>query len=82
MPHKIYHAEFNKLLHQIPSLSQKERDHLKKVFDNDLVNGLDSYELKHKIDSLHFSEEGYGTEGYLDQSELNAVKQKLLQHMG
>jgi hypothetical protein len=81
MPERIYKQEFNELLHQISSLSEKERAHLNQVFASDLVDGLDPYELKQRIDGLKFHQDGFGTDAYLDQDELADLKQKLLSHM-
>lgn len=79
MAERIYREQFNDLLQKIPDLSPKERAHLDQAFSSHLVDGLTAYELKEKLDSIHYHQpHAFGSEAYLDQGELDQVKHKML----
>ena len=70
---RIFKDDFNKTLHGIPDISQKEREYLHQVFKNDLIDGLTEFELKEKMNKLQ-SNRG----DILDHWELEKVKRKIL----
>ena len=70
---KIYRREFNQALGKVSNLSKEERGYLNEVFKSDLKDGLSEYELKSRINKLH-----YNTTDSLDSYEVEQVKKKLL----
>ena len=74
---RIDKHEFNKILHKISDISDKERSYLHQVFGNDLSGGLTEFELKEKINKLQ-SNEG----DMLDRWELEKVKRNILEKFG
>ena len=79
---RIFKEEFHKIVNNIPSLSQKEKDYLHHTFQSSLDNGLDEWELKQKITNLKFNQAyKYGEQGHLETDELESVKRKLLDHL-
>jgi len=77
MGKRINRYEFNEILRNMPNISPKERGYLNRVFSEALLNGLDLWELKNKINQLYYNK---GDE--LDEYELKSVKEKLLKKMG
>ncbi|MBI2049925.1 MAG: hypothetical protein HYT35_00510 [Candidatus Staskawiczbacteria bacterium] len=74
---RINRYEFNKILHSITDISDKERNYLHQSFNKHLVDGLTEYELKEKINKLQSDKKDI-----LDNWELEQVKRKILGRLG
>jgi hypothetical protein len=72
---KIYRADFEKALRQIPELSDKERAYVEGVFQSALRDGLSKYELKQEISSLR-----HNSNDPLDAFEVEKIKKKLMSY--
>jgi len=67
----------NKTLKSMPNISKEERGYLNSVLKKDLINGLDSAEVKQKIKKLQFNKGDT-----IDKWELRGVKERLLKRLG
>jgi len=71
---RINRFEFNEILRNLPNVSQKEREYLNKAFSQELLDGIDEWELKNKISKLYYNQ----TDG-INQAELEQIKRKILE---
>ncbi|MBU4205072.1 hypothetical protein KKE19_04430 [Patescibacteria group bacterium] len=65
--------KFNETLKKMPNISRQERDYLNQTFKKDLQNGLSAWELKQRINKLH-----YNKGDVMTPSDLNRVKNTVL----
>ena len=72
---KIYRDDFRKALQKISELSDKERTYVRKVFKDDLKDGLSKFEIKKRCGKLK-----YKTGDLLESSEVRKIKEKLLNY--
>lgn len=74
---RINRYELNEVLRNMPNISQKEREYLTKAFSQELLDGIDEWELKNKISKLYYNQ----TDG-ITPAELEQIKRKILGKLG
>jgi len=72
---KIYRDKFRKKLRGISDLSDKERAYTEEVFDKEIEGGLSKFEIKKKCKEIK-----HKTGDILEPSEVEKIKEKLLEH--
>jgi hypothetical protein len=71
---RINRFEFNEILRNLVNISPKEREYLNNAFSQELLDGIDEWELKNKISKLYYNQEDGITPAELDQ-----IKRKILE---
>ena len=73
---KIYYKDFEKLLSDIPELSDTELSYIEGVFQDSLKDGLTKYELEEEIRKLRNN-----PNDDIDVYEIEKIKKKLIERL-
>jgi hypothetical protein len=72
----IKRDELNVLLQQIFPFNENHRNYVKKIFENDLIDGISEYDLRDKVSKMK-----YNQHDEIDEQEAERIKNKLLENL-
>jgi hypothetical protein len=72
----INRYELNVLLEQIFPFNEKDRNYVKKIFENDLADGISEYDLRDKVQKMK-----YDQNDEIDENEAERIKNKILESL-
>lgn len=77
MSERIHKDQFIKILKKVFPTNAEHRQHLLKVFENDLIDGLTEFEIKSKLNHIK-----YDTKDQIDMWKAEKAKKMLLEALG